>query len=137
MIVYNDRNRQGKALTFLAGFLKRDCLVTFSKISLVFLLQLLSKKPLSIINIIIVIIINIPIINYSFEFIFSFIIIGYFSIYHFSTIYLYIFSFIHLNSFLPYFPTRISSFDLLLFFTSVIPISPASFYYFKYYLYWP
>ena len=49
-------------------------LVTFSKISLVFSLQLLVKS-FSIIIIIIVIIINIPIINYSFELIFSFIII--------------------------------------------------------------
>ena len=138
MITYNDCNRKGKTLLFLAGFLKRDCLVTFSKISLVFLLQLLGKS-FSIIIIIIVIIINIPIINYSFEFIFSFIIIGYFSIYYFITIYLYVFLlFIFiLNSFLLQFPTFISSFDLLLFFNFVIPISPAAFYYFKCYPYWP
>ena len=74
MIAYNDCNRKGKALILLAGFLKRDCLATFSKISLVFSLQL-HVKSFSIIVIIIVIIINIPIINYSFEFIFSFIII--------------------------------------------------------------
>ena len=61
MIVYNDCNRKGKVLLFLAGFLKRDGLVTFSKISLVFLLQLLVKS-FSITIIIIVIIINIPII---------------------------------------------------------------------------
>ena len=36
MIVDNDCNRKGKALILLAGFLKRDSLVTFSKISLVF-----------------------------------------------------------------------------------------------------
>ena len=36
MIIYNVGNRKGKALILLAGFLKRDCLVTFSKISLVF-----------------------------------------------------------------------------------------------------
>ena len=89
MIVYNDCNRKGKTLLFLAGFLKRDCLVTFSKISLVFLLQLLVES-FSIIIIIIVIIINIPIIiNYSFEFILGFNIIGYFRIYYFITIYLY------------------------------------------------
>ena len=58
MIVYNDCNSKGKALILLAGFLKRDCLVTFSKISLVFLLQLLVKS-FCIIIIIIVIIINI------------------------------------------------------------------------------
>ena len=138
MILYNDCNRKGKELILLAGFLKRDCLVTFSKISLVFLLQLLGKS-FSIIIIIIVIIINIPIINYSFEFIFSFIIIGYFSIYYFITIYLYVFLlFIFiLNSFLLQFPTFISSFDLLLFFNFVIPISPATLYYFKYYPYCP
>ena len=137
MIVYNDCNRKGKTLLFLAGFLKRDCLVTFSKISLVFLLQLLVES-FSIIIIIIVIIINIPITNYSFGFIFSFNIIGYFSIYYFIMIYLYIFSFIHfLNSFLLHCPTFISSFDLLLFFNFVIPISPAAFYYFKCYPYWP
>ena len=61
MIVYNDCNRKGKSLILLAGFLKRDCLVTFSKISLVFLLQLLVKSFS--ISIIIVIIINIPIIH--------------------------------------------------------------------------
>ena len=60
MIVDNDCNRKGKALVLLAGFLKRDCLVTFSKISLVFLLQLLVKS-FSIIIIVIVIINNIPI----------------------------------------------------------------------------
>ena len=60
MIVDNDCNRKGKALVLLAAFLKRDCLVTFSKISLVFLLQLLVKS-FSIIIIIIVIIITIPI----------------------------------------------------------------------------
>ena len=60
MIVYNDCNRKGKALILLAGFLKRDYLVTFPKINLVFLLQLLVKS-FSIIFIIIVIIINIPI----------------------------------------------------------------------------
>ena len=98
MIIYNDCNRKGTTLLFLAGFLKRDCLVTFSKISLAFLLQLLVES-FSIIIIIMVIIINIPIINYSFEFIFSFIIIGYFSIYYFITIFLYIFSFIHFSFF--------------------------------------
>ena len=36
MIVFNDCNRKGKALILLAGFLKRDWLVTFAKISLVF-----------------------------------------------------------------------------------------------------
>ena len=36
MIVHNDCNRKGKALILLAGFLKRDYLVTFSKISLDF-----------------------------------------------------------------------------------------------------
>ena len=97
MIVYNDCNRKGKTLLFLAGFLKRDCLVTFSKISLVFLLQLLVES-FSIIIIIIVIIINIPIINYSFEFIFSFItIIGYFSIYYLSLFIYIFFSFIHFS----------------------------------------
>ena len=60
MIVDNDCNRKGKALILLAGFLKCDCLVTFPKISLVFLLQLLVKS-FSIIIIIIVIIICIPI----------------------------------------------------------------------------
>ena len=60
MMVYNDCNRKGKALILLAGFLKRDYLVTFPKINLVFLLQLLVKS-FSIIFIIIVIIINIPI----------------------------------------------------------------------------
>ena len=59
MIVYNDCNRKGNALILLAGFLKRDYLVTFSKISLVFLLQLLVTS-FSIIIIIIVITINIP-----------------------------------------------------------------------------
>ena len=39
MIVFNDCNRKGKALILIAGFLKRDCLVTFTKISLVFLLH--------------------------------------------------------------------------------------------------
>ena len=34
MIVYNDCNRKGKVLILLAGFLKRDFLVTLSKISL-------------------------------------------------------------------------------------------------------
>ena len=139
MIIYNDCNRKGTTLLFLAGFLKRDCLVTFSKISLVFLLQLLGKS-FSIIIIIIVIIINIPIINYSFEFIFSFIIIGYFSIYYFITIFLYIFSFIHFSFFKFIFAPIsyiYSSFDLLLFFNFVIPISPAAFYYFKSYPYWP
>ena len=58
MTVYNDCNRKGKALILLAVFLKRDCLVTFSKISLVLLLQLLVKS-FSIIIITIVIIINI------------------------------------------------------------------------------
>ena len=44
MIVYNDCNRKGKALILLAEFLKRNYLVTLSKISLVFLLlQLLVK----------------------------------------------------------------------------------------------
>ena len=132
MIVYNDCNRKGKELILLAGFLKRDCLVTFSKISLVFFLLQLLGKSFSIIIIIIVIIINIPIINYSFEFIFSFIIIGYFSLYYFITIYLYIFLL-----FIFHFPTFISSFDLLLFFNFVIPISPAALHYFKYYPYWP
>ena len=138
MIVYNDCNRKGKTLILLAGFLKRDCLVTFQKSVQCFLLQLLGKS-FSIIIIIIVIIINIPIINSSFQFIFSFIIIGYFSIYYFITIYLYVFLlFIFiLNSFLPQFPTFISSFDLLLFFNFVIPISPTAFYYFKYYPCWP
>ena len=159
MIVYNDCNRKGKVLILLAGFLKRDFLVTFSKISLLagflkrdflvtfskislvfFLLQLLVKS-FSIIIIIIVIIINIPIINYSFQFIFSFIIIGYFSLYYFTTIYLYIFLlfiFHFLNSFLLHFPTFISSFDLLHVFNFVIPVIPAAFYYnFKYYPYWP
>ena len=60
MIVYNDCNRKGKALMVLAGFLKHDYLVTFSKISLVFLLQLFVTS-FSIIIIIIVIIINISI----------------------------------------------------------------------------
>ena len=36
MIVHNDCNRKGKALIPLAGFLKRDYLVTFSKIGVVF-----------------------------------------------------------------------------------------------------
>ena len=36
MIVHNDCNRKGKSLILLAGFLKRDYLVTFSKISLDF-----------------------------------------------------------------------------------------------------
>ena len=36
MIVNNDCNRKGKALILLAEFLKRNCLVTLSKISLVF-----------------------------------------------------------------------------------------------------
>ena len=139
MIVYNDCNRKGKTLLFLAGFLKRDCLVTFSKISLVCLLQLLVES-FSIIIIIIVIIINIPIINYSFGFIFSFNIIGYFSIYYFIIIFLYIFSFIHFSFFkfiFAPFSYIYSSFDLLLFFNFVIPISPAAFYYFKCYPYWP
>ena len=35
-ILYNDCNRKGKALVLLTGFLKRDYLVKFSKISLVF-----------------------------------------------------------------------------------------------------
>ena len=87
------------------------------------------------------IIINIPIINYSFKFIFSFIIIGYLIIYDFITIYLFIFllfySFLILNSFLLHFPTFMSSFHLFLFFNFLIPISPAAFYYFKSYPYWP
>ena len=36
MIVYNDFNRKGKASKQLTGFMKRDYLVTFSKISLLF-----------------------------------------------------------------------------------------------------
>ena len=140
MIVYNDCNRKGKTSILLAGFLKRDCLVTFQKSVQCFLLQLLGKS-FSIIIIIIVIIINIPIINYSFQFIFSFIIIGYFSLYYFTTIYLYIFLlfiFHFLNSFLLQFPTFISSFDLLHVFNFVIPVIPAAFYYnFNYYPYWP
>ena len=63
MIVYNDCNRKGKELILLAGFLKRDCLVTFSKISLVFLLQLLVK------SFCIIIIINVIIINTSLLFV--------------------------------------------------------------------
>ena len=55
MIVFNDCNRKGKALILLAGFLKRDCLVTFTKISLVFFIA-----SFAIIIIIIVITINIP-----------------------------------------------------------------------------
>ena len=74
---------------------------------------------------------------YLFEFMFSFIIIGYLIIYDFITIYLFIFpfsySFLVLNSFLPHFPTFISSFDLFLFFNFLIPISPAAFYCFKSY----
>ena len=139
MITYNDCNRKGKTLLFLAGFLKRDCLVTFSKISLVCLLQLLVES-FSIIIIIIVIIINIPITNYSFGFIFSFNIIGYFSIYYFIMIYLYIFSFIHF-SFFKFIFAPLSYIYFLFwpssFFNLVIPISPAACYYFKCYPYWP
>ena len=61
MIVNNDCNRKGKALILLAEFLKRNCLLTLSKISLVFLLLQLLVKSFSIIIIIIVIIITIPI----------------------------------------------------------------------------
>ena len=137
MIVYNDCNRKRKALILLAGFLKRDCLVTFSKISLVFLLQLLVKS-FSITIIIIVIIINIPVIIYLNLYLVSllwdilvFIILSLF-IYLFCFCVLFI-----LNSFLLHFPTFISYFDLFLFFNFVIPISPPTFYYFKCYPYWP
>ena len=68
------------------------CLVTFSKISLVYFLQLLVKS-FSIIIIIIVIIINILIIHLNF-FIFSFFVVGYVIIYYFITIYLFFFSFL-------------------------------------------
>ena len=63
MIVYNDFNRKGKTLILLAWFLKRDYLVTFSKLSLVLLLLLLQLlvTSFSIIIIIIAIIINVPI----------------------------------------------------------------------------
>ena len=61
MIVYNDCNSKGKALILLAEILKRNCLVTLSKISLVFLFLQLLVKSFSIIIIIIVIIINIAI----------------------------------------------------------------------------
>ena len=76
-----------------------------------------------------------------FEFMFSFIIIGYLIIYDFITIYPFIFPFLYsflvLNSCLLHFPTFISSSDLFLFFNFLIPISPAAFYYFKSYPYWP
>ena len=61
-----------------------------------------------------------------------------FTIYHYMSIYFFFYSFFIVNSFLLHFPTLISSFDPLLFFNFVIPISPAAFYYnFKYYPYWP
>ena len=138
MIVHNDCNRKGKSLILLAGFLKRDYLVTFSKISLDFFLLQLFVKSFSIIIIIIVIIINIPVIIHLNLYLVSllwdilvFIILSLF-IYLFCFCVLFI-----LNLFLLYFPTFISYFDLFLFFNFVIPISPPTFYYFKCYLYWP
>ena len=137
MIVHNDCNRKGKVLILLAGFLKRDDLVMFSKISPVFLLQLLVTS-FSIIIIIIAIIINVATGIYLNSYLLT---IGYLIIYDFITIYLFIFpffySFLILTSFLLHFPTFISSFDLFLFFHFLIPISPAAFYYFKSYPYWP
>ena len=144
MIVYNDCNRKGKALILLAGFLKRDCLVTFSKISLVFLLQLLVKS-FSITTIIIVIIINILIIIIIHLNLYLVSLLWDILVFIILSLFIYCFcvccfcvcvSFI-LNSFLLHFPTFISYFDLFLFFNFVIPISPPTFYYFKCYPYWP
>ena len=132
MIVYNDCNRKGKALILLAGFLKRDCLVTFSKISLDFLLQLLVKS-FSITTIIIVIIINILIIIIHLN-LYLVLLLWDILVFIILSLFIYCFcvcvSFI-LNSFLLHFPTFISYFDLFLFFNFVIPISPPTFYYFK------
>ena len=130
---------KGKRLILLAGFLKRDYLISyvFKNQSSFFLLQLLVTS-LSIIIIIIMIITNVPFGIYLNSYLLT---IRYLIIYDFITIYLFIFlffySFLILNSFLLHFPTFISSFDLSLFFHFLIPISPAAFYYFKSYPYWP
>ena len=98
------------------------CLVTFSKISLVFFLQLLVKS-FSIIIIIIVIIINILIIIHLNFFIFSFIIVGYVIVFYFITIYLFIFlsfSFIHFSFWIHFCSILLHLFPLLTFFVSLI-----------------
>ena len=138
MIVYNDCNRKGKSLILLAGFLKRDYLVTFSKISLDFFLLQLFVKSFSIIIIIIVIIINIPVIIHLNLYLVSLLwdILGFIIL----SLFIYLFCFcvlFILNSFLLHFPTFISYFDLFFFFNFVIPISPPTFYYFKCCPYWP
>ena len=94
------------------------CLVTFSKISLVFFLQLLVKS-FSIIIIIIVIIINILIIIHLNFFIFSFIIVGYVIVFYFIIIYLFIFlffSFIHFSFWIHFCSILLHLFPLLTFF---------------------